>query len=271
MAGFKPAGVEVEKSETESPGPVKSRQDEADEKELNRWLAWSGDGMKPTPENPELKDALQFERAEKEERDALRRRVLRWALGIPLLFSYLWVGFLSPLLYVLSPVMMLLGSILIAPDISGFFSESFGHLLWPKHEIEPRPLYSVPESLAVSGRYEEAEREYEKIIQEFPNEVKPHVDLINIAVLRLNDAELAEQLYRRGMGIIEKKEARERLTAMYDGIRQRLKSKDKKTRIVAFVPKENKSADVPSIGVDQGWEGRPSRHRKHGSAPDRVL
>lgn len=85
------------------------------------------------------------------------------------------------------------------------------------------------------GKYAEAEAEYEKIIQEFPNEIKPHVDMINIAIRWMEDGQLAEELYQRGMTLLQDPTDRDTFTQMYTAIRTRLKSQDEKNgRTIPF-------------------------------------
>ena len=144
-------------------------------------------------------------------------RIVRWCFAVPMItltFGIVWFG----------PFLMLLGIILITPDIAQWLSCRWDTLLWSHRAGDATPLYSIPESLVARGRYVEAEQEYEKIIREFPNEVKPHVDLINIAVTRLHNAELAGQLYQRGMGLLRDDEAKQTLTRMYEAILSRLEA-----------------------------------------------
>lgn len=144
-------------------------------------------------------------------------RIVRWSVAV----------ILAPMAFVI-PVfgafLTLLGCILVAPDIAGWLSESFSGLLWSSHRPPPPPLYGIPESLVARRQYKEAEQAYEKIIREYPDEVKPHVDLITIAVTRLHDLELAERLYQRGMTTLRDKEAKEFLTKMHSAIASRLES-----------------------------------------------
>jgi len=156
-------------------------------------------------------------RWEEEQRRVLVSRLVRWGIGIPLIlfcFPIPWFG----------PFLALLGVVMIIPDIADYLSGFAGNIIWSHRAGQPQPLYSIPESLVASGRYEEAEAEYEKIIKEFPKEVKPHVDLINIAVTRLNDGELAERLYQRGLSILQDAATRDVLTKMYNAISTRLKT-----------------------------------------------
>lgn len=173
----------------------------------------------------------------KEERQKLWFRIIRLGIGVPLiLFSYPWPG-------VLSPFLVLLGCVLVAPEAVGLLSSMIEGMLWPHHESKPKPLYGIPETLAAKGKYAEAEQEYEKIIQQFPDAIKPHVDMINIAITRLNDVKLAEKLYQRGMDSLHVHESRETLTRMYEAIKTRLKEKktwDRSVKVSSFssVPKE---------------------------------
>ena len=63
-----------------------------------------------------------------------------------------------------------------------------------------------------------------KIIQEFPREIKPHADLIDIAVRWLDDGDLAEKLFQRGMSLLTDPADRERLSDAYERSRSRLKT-----------------------------------------------
>ncbi|MBU4365497.1 MAG: tetratricopeptide repeat protein [Kiritimatiellae bacterium] len=192
--------------------------------------------MSPNQEESQSDDVAQWK---SEERRELWSRLIRWGVGVPLvLFSYPWLGWFGPFLVVL-------GSILIARDIAGYFATKFaGNIIWTHHDGKPKPIYGIPRSLAAKGRYAEAEKEYENIIQEFPNEVKPHIEMINIAIVRLNDAELAEQLYQRGMGLLQDPDDREMLTRMYAAIRTRLKRRDKYNRKPVPLEKLEKKGSI---------------------------
>jgi len=150
-----------------------------------------------------------------QQRRILVSRVVRWSIALPLIifcFPIPWFG----------PFLILLGAIMIAPDIASYLASLFQ----VHHRAERKPVYGIAESLVARGKYADAEQEYEKIIQEFPGEVKPHVDMINIAVRWLNDGQLAEKLYQRGMTLLRDPAARTTLTEMYEGMRTRLKSPD---------------------------------------------
>lgn len=152
----------------------------------------------------------------REQRRLIIMRVIRLCTGIPLLlfsFPIPWFG----------PFLMLLGAIIIARDLVDLTCYIFGDMFTPRHKGKPVPMYGIPESLAAKGKYIEAEMEYEKIIQEYPQEIKPHIDMINIAVVRLKNGELAKKLYERGMELIEDPDSRANLTKMYDSISSRLK------------------------------------------------
>ncbi len=142
-------------------------------------------------------------------------RIVRWIMAV----------ILAPMVFVIPLVgvyLTLLGCILVAPDIAGWLSKDIGGLLWSRRRPTPTPLYGIPESLVARERYEEAERAYEEIIREFPDEVKPHVDLINIAVTRLHDLELAKKLYTRGLATLKDQESKNVLTRMYSAIASRI-------------------------------------------------
>ena len=146
----------------------------------------------------------------------MRNRIIRLCTGIPLVISIFFLGL--PAL-----ILVVLGAIILSFDMVDFICYIFTDLLLPKKESPPTPMYGIPESLAARGKYIEAELEYEKIIENYPNEIKPHIDMINIAVMYLEDGDLAEKLHERGITLLSNEEARNTLTKMYNSIRTRLK------------------------------------------------
>lgn len=145
----------------------------------------------------------------REERKAVLGRVVRLVVG------FLLIG-LSPVLGFLAPFIALLGCIVIAPDVAGFFVWLLELIFVGGHRPpKPMPIYSIPESLVQRGKFAEAEEAYEKIIAEFPDEIKPHADMITLAVIHLDDAELAEKLYQRGLASLRSQERKDELARLY--------------------------------------------------------
>ena len=137
-------------------------------------------------------------------------RITRWAFAVALLV----IGF--PLSSMYSPFMLAFGILLIAPDIVSFLTRNAGGILWGSRGGKVQPIYGIPEARACEGRYEEAIAEYEAIMEEFPGEVKPYVEIIEIACRRLNDAGMAKEYYDRGMAAFSRRpEDQGRIEAMY--------------------------------------------------------
>jgi tetratricopeptide (TPR) repeat protein len=158
-------------------------------------------------------------------------RAVRWGFGVSL------IGLPIPLLgeggevAAAAPLLMLLGGALLAPDVASFIHRWAEEL---RLAGQPPPIYGIAETLVAKGRYAEAEEEYEKIIRAFPNEVKPHTDMIHLAVRWLNNGELAEKLYQRGLSLLRNPEDRQILSEAYERIRTRLKTAESdKPRIIS--------------------------------------
>jgi hypothetical protein len=117
----------------------------------------------------------------------------------------------------------LVAAIIIARPIARLIAEPAGNLFYPEdHFDRPQPMYGIPESKRKKGLYEEAMAGFEKIANEFPNEIKPYVEMIDIAIVDLKDAERAHAIYRRGISVLKNAEAKEILARMYNAIRTRL-------------------------------------------------
>lgn len=124
---------------------------------------------------------------------------------------------------VLSPVFGVVGAIIVALPLARLIAEPAGRLFWPEERFDrPQPMYGIPESLRAKGRYEEALAGFEQIAADYPGEVKPHVAMIDIAIVDLKDADRAQAIFQRGVEGLKKQEDKETLARMYSAIRTRL-------------------------------------------------
>lgn len=87
------------------------------------------------------------------------------------------------------------------------------------------PAYSIPEALVKRQHYHEAMTAYEKIAAEYPQEVKPYAGMIEVALIHLNDRQLASLIYYKGMDNLKKEEARESLVCLYKAIHSQVEPK----------------------------------------------
>jgi hypothetical protein len=66
---------------------------------------------------------------------------------------------------------------------------------------------------------------FEKIAQDFPDEVQPYIEMIDIAIVNLGDAGRANRIFQRGVSALKKDEDKEALASMYSAIRTRLNAR----------------------------------------------
>jgi hypothetical protein len=89
-------------------------------------------------------------------------------------------------------------------------------LFYPtSHSDKPPPMYSIPESKRKNGLFEEAMAAYEKILEQHPDEVRPFLAMMEIAIVDLRDPERGSRIYDRGMSAIAKPEDQEALSQFY--------------------------------------------------------
>ena len=121
----------------------------------------------------------------------------------------------------------LLGAaVIMAPPLVRLIAEPSGNLFWPGRRFDrPQPMYSIPQSKKAKGLYEEAIAGFEKIAEEYPEEVHPYIEIIDITIVKLKDPERANATYQRGMSVLKKDEDKEVLARMYSAIRTRLNAK----------------------------------------------
>jgi len=98
-------------------------------------------------------------------------------------------------------------------------AEPWGGIFFPAERFkQTKPMYSIPESRIANGMYEEAMAEYEKIILEYPSEMKPYLDMMTVAMDYLRDPDWANTIYQRGMQTLEDKRIKEQLTQAYHAL-----------------------------------------------------
>jgi len=121
---------------------------------------------------------------------------------------------------------IIVGAIILAFPVARLLAHPVGSLIYPEDQFDAKlPMYSVAEAKIKKKQYGEALEFYEDIIRKYPNEVRPYIGMLDIAVVHLNDAALAKYIYERGMAVLKKLEDRESLTRMYKGICSRLDAK----------------------------------------------
>lgn len=118
------------------------------------------------------------------------------------------------------------GAMIVAFPLAELFAEPTGNLFWPSAQYDrPQPQYSIPQSKRARGLYEEAMAGFEKIAEEYPDEMQPYIEMIDIAIVNLHDPQRAEAVFQRGISALKKDEDRETLARMYGAIKTRLNSR----------------------------------------------
>lgn len=162
----------------------------------------------------------------------------------------------GPLGFLMGTALLLVTAVVMAGPIAELFAEPAGSLFYPGGEIEEiPPMYGIPESRRKNGLPEEAMAEYERIEAAYPQELKPYVDMIDIAIVDLHDPGRAEAIYRRGMETLEADDRREALRTMYDGIRTRLATLAERARTGEVVPLHGAGGRTTSSGKSEGRSG----------------
>jgi tetratricopeptide (TPR) repeat protein len=117
------------------------------------------------------------------------------------------------------------GAIIVGFPLARLVAESSGGLFWPNRRFDrPQPMYGAPRSMRARGQYEEAMAGFEEMIEEYPQETQAYVEMIDIAIVDLNDAERANRIYQRGMSTLKDEDSKGALAQMYSAIRSRLRA-----------------------------------------------
>ncbi len=126
------------------------------------------------------------------------------------------------LLMLVGYLLYLAAAILLAGPLARLLAEPLGDLYWPRRYFDqPQPMYGIPESRRRKGQFEEALAEYEKIAAAHPAEVRPWLDMIDIALTDLRDPERANTLFQRGLAALADPDAKDHLARVYAATRDR--------------------------------------------------
>jgi tetratricopeptide (TPR) repeat protein len=137
--------------------------------------------------------------------------------GVPVfILGITWIGYFGYGLFVL-----LVGVAIVATGLAGIFASPFSALLFPSRRgASPRPMYSRASAREKNGKYEEAILLYEEILAGNPEEVKPYIEMIRIAIERLDDPSRADNIFRKATSRIRRHEDRDYLERMYRALRK---------------------------------------------------
>ena len=161
------------------------------------------------------------------------RRLIPALIGVILIgigifiFTRATGGYLGVVGYALLGIgFILAGSILIAFPLTHQLSGVFGNLFYPDEKFRRAPpLYSRAEALAKMDHFDDAMKAYEQIVEEYPDELKPYIDMIEIAIGHYQDADRANQIFQRGIATLVNQDDRDTLSRMYKGMRSRIEDK----------------------------------------------
>lgn len=152
--------------------------------------------------------------------DILKSLVLRAIIALP----FFVIG-VSGAASVFSPFSIIVGALILAWPLAALIAEPCSNLFYSRQPLTgPQPMYSIPQSKRASGLYEEAMAGFEDISEDHPTELKPYVEMIDIAIVNLQDPDRANEIYQRGIASIKSDDNRDALATMYSAIRTRLKT-----------------------------------------------
>jgi hypothetical protein len=96
-------------------------------------------------------------------------------------------------------VLSLVGIAIMAPPVVTLIAEPTGNMFYPGQRYDKRqPVFSVPQALRRKGEYAEALSMYQKLVEDDPRDIRPYIEMINIAIMDLNDVGLADSIVKRG-------------------------------------------------------------------------
>lgn len=142
-------------------------------------------------------------------------------------------------------IFFLFAAILLAGPVARLLAEPMGSLFWPRqYSDKPQPMYGIPQSLRAKGHLEEALAEYEKITAAYPNEVRPWLEMIDLAVHDLRDSARANVIFQTGIARLKKPADQDALAQVYAEVLTRLDVRPPHAAIA--IPASLRSPEAPT-------------------------
>lgn len=116
----------------------------------------------------------------------------------------------------------LMALVFLGPALARLFAEPAGNLFWSRRTYDrPQPIYSIPQSKRLKKQPEEAITGFEKIAAEHPRELRPWLEMIDIALTDLHDPDRANAIFQDGIARLKKPEDKDQLAKVYAATRER--------------------------------------------------
>lgn len=129
--------------------------------------------------------------------------------------------------------LILLMAVFLAPATARLLGEPSGNLFYPGKRIKgPQPLYGIPETKRKQGLIQEAFDSYQKMSETYPQELKPYLGMMDIAVIDMKNMDLAESIHQHALLALKKEKDRDVLTKLYTTICSQHKSESHKRPLV---------------------------------------
>lgn len=134
--------------------------------------------------------------------------IIRWLLALGCLITFVLLmrhpeksGFGDIATAMISTGLLVGSALLTAPEtvtyVAEFIASVFAGLIFPNAKLQKAPLsYVLADFYSKAMRYEEAAREYKKIIRDYPDERAAYLGLISIYELT-GESKLAKKYHKR--------------------------------------------------------------------------
>ncbi len=120
-------------------------------------------------------------------------------------------------------VCFVLGSCAFAVPLARWLAEPWGSLYFSNRRASGKaPMYGIPQAKRKKGMFEEAMADYEAIVRDHPDELRAYVEMMDMAVVDMQDLHRAELVFEHGLLVLQNEHDLRALKAMYRAIASRI-------------------------------------------------
>ena len=130
---------------------------------------------------------------------------------------------LGPLL--VASACLITGAIIVAIPVARLLAQPATGLFFPNdHFDKPQPIYGIPRTRRGKGLFEEAITEYEKLVEEYPEEIEAWIEMMEVAAIDLRDAARADEILEQAVEECAEESERGRLKEARERMRDRVRA-----------------------------------------------
>ncbi len=121
--------------------------------------------------------------------------------------------------FIFGMAIFVVAAIIMGRPMAAVVGEFITNIFYPSYHYKgPQPVYGIPEANRKKGRIQVSFDGFQKIAEEYPQELRAYIEMIDIAIMDMKAPDLASSVHQSGLENLKEEEARGVLSNRYKEI-----------------------------------------------------